>query len=230
MNNPMSGTHDCAGDVAAYVLGALEPAEADKFRVHMESCVVCRDEVQSLQHVAEALPMAAPQFPAPRGLRRRVLAEVRNDAARRDRSARGWAARARQAPAWLPRPALASALAAVVALAIVGGVELANSGGPSTRVVRASVGLAEVRITGGQAELVVNHLPSPKPGHIYEVWVTRGSGAPSPTKALFSVTSSGASDVDVPGSIRGVNTVMVTQEPAGGSPAPTSAAVIVAHL
>ena len=120
--------------------------------------------------------------------------------------------------------------ALLVALATVGGIELANSGGTSTRVISASVGQAELRITGSHAELVVNRLPSPKPGHIYEVWVVRGTDAPAPTKALFSVTSSGAGVVDVPGSIRGVNTVLVTQEPGGGSPMPTSRAVIIAHL
>ena len=223
MSDPMSATHDCGGDAAAYVLGALEPSEANQFRLHMESCVVCRDEVLSLQHVADVLPMAAPQYPVPRRLRRRVLAEVRND---RARSARGtWSTFA-----WIPRPALTVGLTAVVALATVGGIELANSGGTSTRVISASVGQAELRITGSHAELVVNRLPSPKPGHIYEVWVVRGTDAPAPTKALFSVTSSGAGVVDVPGSIRGVNTVLVTQEPGGGSPMPTSRAVIIAHL
>jgi hypothetical protein len=118
----------------------------------------------------------------------------------------------------------------VVALAVIGGVELASSGGPSTRVVEASIGQAELRVTGAHAELVVNHLRSPLPGHIYEVWTVRGASRPSPTKALFSVTSSGTGDVDVPGNIRGVSTVMVTQERAGGSQTPTLPAVIVAHL
>ncbi len=224
----MPGTQDCGGDAAAYVLGALEPNEAEAFRRHIEGCVVCRDEVESLRHVADALPLSAPQHPVRRGFRRQVLAEVRADAraTRRDRAR----ARAPIRGAWLPRPALAAGLAAVIALAVVGGVEIANSGGPSTRVVEASLGQAQLRVTGTHAELVVDHLPAPAPGHIYEVWLQRGAGAPSPTKALFSVTSSGAGDVDVPGSIRGVNTVMVTQEPAGGTVKPTSNAVIIAHL
>jgi anti-sigma factor RsiW len=224
----MPGTQDCGGDAAAYVLGALEPSEAEAFRRHMNECVVCRDEVESLGHVADALPMSAPQHPVPRALRRRVLAEVRADAraTRRGRARAG----ARIPGSWLPRPALAAGLAAVVAIAVVGGVEIANSGGPSTRVVEASLGQAELRVTGTHAELVVNHLPAPAPGHIYEVWLQRGAHSLSPTKALFSVTSSGTGDVDVPGNLRGVNTVLVTQEPAGGSPVPTSKAVIVAHL
>jgi anti-sigma-K factor RskA len=224
----MTETQDCGGDAAAYVLGALEPEEAEAFRRHMTGCVVCRDEVESLQHVAAALPTSAPQYRVPRGLRRRVLGEIRAEAkaTRRGRARAG----ALSPGGWLPRPALAAGLAAVLAIAVVGGIGIANSGGPSTRVVQASLGQAELRLTGTHAELVVHHLPAPSRGHIYEVWLQRGAHAISPTKALFSVTSSGAGDVDIPGSIRGVNTVMVTQEPAGGSPKPTSPAVIVAHL
>ena len=37
----MSENRDCGADAAAYVLGALEPAEAEAFRRHMTSCVVC---------------------------------------------------------------------------------------------------------------------------------------------------------------------------------------------
>ena len=40
----MSGQHDCGADAAAYVLGALEPAEAEAFTRHLATCVVCRDE------------------------------------------------------------------------------------------------------------------------------------------------------------------------------------------
>ena len=54
--------------------------------------------------------------------------------------------------------------------------------------------------------------------------------APSPPRALFSVSSSGAADVGVPGDLDGVTQVLVSQEPAGGSLAPTTAPVIVAPL
>jgi hypothetical protein len=47
---------------------------------------------------------------------------------------------------------------------------------------------------------------------------------------LFSVTSSGAGDVDVPGSLRGIVRIMVTPEPAGGTTVPTHPAVLTAQL
>ncbi len=73
----MSGTHDCGGDAAAYALGALGPEEAEAFRAHMQECAVCRDEVEALGGVVQALTIATPQYEAPRGLRRRVMHEVR---------------------------------------------------------------------------------------------------------------------------------------------------------
>jgi hypothetical protein len=173
--------------------------------------------------------MAAPPEPLPRGLRRRVLAEVHADARAAERARPR--ERPRRSPAWLPRPALAGGALAALALAAFGGVELASSGGSSgTRVFPASRGYAQLRITNGHAELIVRNLKQPQAGRIYEVWLQRPHQAPTPTRALFSVTSRGEADVDVPGSLRGVSTVMVTQERAGGSPHPTSAPVVVARI
>lgn len=230
----MSDISDCCGDAAVYLLGALEPAEAEQFRRHAESCAVCHEELGAMQGVVHALPLSAPQHPAPRALRRRVLRDVRSEA----RAAAPSVWRRRRSPfapgRSVARPALAGALAAVVALAIVGGVELAEGGSTVARTIRASVtsvpGSAQLRVAGGHAELVVSHLPPPPPGRIYELWIKRGKGPPSPTKALFSVTASGAADVGVPGGIGGVSAIMVTAEPAGGSRVPTGAPLIVARL
>jgi anti-sigma-K factor RskA len=229
-----STTHDCTGDAAAYVLGALEPHEVVAFRTHLESCAICRDEIAALQDVVDVLPLAAPQVTAPRSLRRRVMRTVLAETAREsERSeARGYG-HARPLRSLLTRPGLAlGAIVAVIALAFAAG-ELA-SGGTSTRIIRASVlgspGSAELRLSGGHAELVVSRLPSPAPGHIYEVWLQRATGRPSPTRALFGVTSKGDGDVGVPGDLHGVKLVMVTPEPAGGSTMPTHSPVIVARL
>jgi hypothetical protein len=228
----MTETCEYCGDAAAYLLGALEPTEAERFRQHADSCVECRDELTSLRQVVDVLPLTAAQHRAPRALRRRVLRGVHAESALAARSAPrrrlfgpGLAA---------PRPVLAGALAGIVALAVVGGIELAGGGPSAPRVVHASVsgvsGSAQLQITGGHAELVVSHLPPPPPGHIYEVWIKRGNHPPAPTNALFSVTASGSAEVGVPGSLHGASAIMVTPEPAGGSLVPTHAPVIVARL
>lgn len=228
LRDSMAEQHDCGGDAAAYVLGALDRDEAAAFERHMAGCIVCRDEVATLAQVADALPMAAPQYRVPRALRRRVMQGVRAEP-------RGVPADPRRRSLWraqLPvrRPALALGMAVVLALAVVGGVLLGSGGSTAPQVIRASVGDAEVRIAGGHGELIVNRLAAPPPGRIYEVWLQRTGHAPSPTATLFSVTSNGRSDIGLPGSLHDIGAVLVTAEPAGGSPAPTSTPVIVARL
>jgi anti-sigma-K factor RskA len=232
----MSDDNDCHGDAAAYVLGALEDQESAAFRQHMAGCAVCRDEVTALEAVVNALPMAAPQMEAPARLRRRLMTDVRADAKRRGTGSEGWRARTRLSLPALRggRPALAAgALLAAAALAF-GVVELSSGGSAQPRVIQASVlgvsGRATVRLSGGHAELTVEHIPAPPQGRIYQVWLQRGGERPSPTSALFSVTSSGAGTVDVPGNLHGVRTVLVTAEPLGGSKVPTRAPFIVAQL
>jgi hypothetical protein len=224
-----SDTRDCGGDVAAYVLGALEPGEVEAFQAHLETCVVCRDELVAFQHVVDVLPMSAPQHPAPRRLRRRVIRAVNSEP--KHEPARGLLPRL--ADLIGPRPGLALGTGLAVLLLAVGGVLIGSSGGTGTRVYAAQVtgsGTATVKVTGGHAELIVHHFDPPPAGEIYEVWLKRPDQAPAPTSALFSVTAKGEGDVDVPGNLHGVNLVIVTPEPAGGTRVPTHPAVIRAEL
>ncbi len=225
----MSRDHDCGGDAAAYVLGALEPGEVRAFESHLEQCVVCQDEVDSLQQGAHAVPMAAPQHPVPKQLRRRVLKAVRDEA--RDRSAPA------PAPArtlWR-RPAFGGGVAIVGVAAAAVALVLALSGGNGSQVIPARVagvsGTAELRLAGGHGELIVRHMTPPPSGEIYEVWLKAPrQRIPSPANVLFSVAANGGADVKVPGDLNGISQVMVTPEPAGGSRAPTHDPVIVATL
>jgi hypothetical protein len=70
---------------------------------------------------------------------------------------------------------------------------------------------------------------NPPRGRVYQVWLKRGSKAPEPTDALFTVRD-GHGLVEVPGSVKGVDQIMVTSEPPGGSAAPTSKPVISAAV
>jgi anti-sigma-K factor RskA len=232
-----TGDRECGMDAAAYVLGALEGDELEAFRAHLSTCAVCRDEVSAFQEVADTLPALAPPQPVPRGLKRRVMAEVR---AHPHPAAEGKANGKRspfRLPGWfasLPRPALAATAAAVFAIVIVAAVvAISSGGGTSSHVYSASVvgpGSAKLRVTGNRGELVVHGMPAPPGNDIYQVWLKRGQHPPSPTSALFSVTADGSGSVDVPGNLDGVSQVLVTPEPPGGSPAPTHAPVVVASL
>jgi anti-sigma-K factor RskA len=215
---------ECGENAAAYVLGALEPTEAEAFRAHIEECAACRDEVAAYEGVTSALPTAGGPYQVPRGLRRRVMREVR--ATPKAAPSRGTAAV--RVPTRFPL-AWAGGLAAAAAAAIVA-VVLASSGSSGTRVIQASVGSAQLRVAGGRGDLVVHHLAPLPAGRIYEMWVQRGNAAPTPTGTLFSTRANGTANVGVPGSLHGISAVMVTQERAGGSPVPTSAPVIVARV
>jgi anti-sigma-K factor RskA len=221
-------------DAAPYALGALEPDEADRFRRHIATCPSCRAEVAELQLAVDALPVAVPPAASSEALRERVLATVRSEAELL------WAAghRADDPPALAGRrryrrlPVLA-AVGAVVASAAVAAV-IASGGASPTRekVTSAQISAslpgayASVRQLDGHAELTVSHMPQPPAGRIYEVWLNRGGASPQPTDALFGVTGAGRGSVNIPGGVRGVEEVLVTSEPLGGSLHPTRPPVI----
>jgi hypothetical protein len=240
----MSHNRECGADAAAYVLGALETTEVEAFRAHLATCVICRDEVASFQEVADQLPLTAPVHPVTGALKRRVMAEVAADARAQVRSSRragkpGRRRRLRLPPGLftaIPTPALALSAIVLVLAVTVGAIAIGSAGGGGsapTSEYSASVtwpGSAKLRVTGGRGELIVRGMPAPPASKVYEVWLQRGQGQPSPTSALFSVTSTGSGSVDVPGSLHGVSQVLVTPEPLGGSRTPTHTPVLVATI
>jgi hypothetical protein len=225
----------CA-DAAAYVLGALEEQEVAPFREHLAGCAVCRAEVTQLQVVADSLGLGVPGRIAPETLRARIMATAHAEAellraAGHDADKPIPAARSR----W--RRGLVPALGAAAALGVgllVGALAINTGSTTHTQIIRAVVvepghnASAELRKVGSHLELVVEGMPAPPHGQIYEVWLERGTQAPAPTDALFSVTSSGEGSVDVPGYVQGVSHVLVTAEPLGGTLKPTHNPVIIA--
>jgi len=210
----MSENRHYVEDAAAYVLGALEPEEADALERHIATCSECAGEVETLRGTLDAFAASAPALTPPRRLRGRVLRAVRREAGTTHGRRLGWT----------PRLALAGAAAAIALAAVI----VASSGNGS-RLVRASIGAASVRISGQRAELIVAHLPRASAGRTYEIWLQRGSAAPE-RSTLFNVDSRGGSEVAVAGSVHGVRRLLVTEEPAGGTSAPTVSPVIVASI
>ena len=69
----MANDHPFLDDIPAYALGALDPAEANALRSHLETCAICRAEMAAYQSVAQDLLLtAAPKEPSAR-LRRELL-------------------------------------------------------------------------------------------------------------------------------------------------------------
>jgi len=128
-------------------------------------------------------------------------------------------------------PVLVGALVMVGVLGVMaaaGRVGL-RSGGAPVHVIPANVGRARLRFSSARAELIVTHLPPPPAGQIYQVWLQHGADTPVPG-TLFTVNPRGTADLGLAGWATGVTRVLVTIEPAGGSPTPTSRPVIVASL
>lgn len=225
-------------ELSAYLLGALEPGEAEALKRHLEGCERCREELRWLAPARDALPETVVRLQPPEGLRERLLTEVREDA----RAARGEAeerpgllARLRglAGPHW--RPLAAGAAVLLIAAAVVGyEVGGDDSGGGNSNLVEVetveSSGLvAQVSMEGtahGRVELSnVEPLPT---NHVLEAWVER-DGQVEAVPTLFVPNGEGEAATRI-GDMTGVTTVMVTAEPPGGSEKPTTEPIATVSL
>jgi len=230
-------------DAASYVLRAIPDGEWEGYAAHVSGCEACAAKIEELSFVADALLSAVPQLSAPPEIRSRVMSVVRAESellqasgAMADRPVRQESS-GRLRLQWL-RPWPAAVLAAsLLALGIGGGAVLTGGGSEGDPAAR-SIACASapdgascrMRVAGEDAKLVVAGLKAPPEGRIYQVWLDRDNGtAPEPTEALFSVRK-GRASVNVPGNLRGVKQVLVTDEPLGGSEVPTRQPVIAASL
>jgi hypothetical protein len=228
---------------AAYVLGALQPVEAERYEEHLRGCSTCVSEVAKLEPLLDLLAADVPQFVAPPSLHERIMATVRSEAELLN--AAGVAAdrpKITRPRLRLRRLQLAATAIAVGVGVLIGAVAFEGKSSPApspsssaqttpARLASVPAGAkAFVRQAGGRAELVLSGIPQPPRGKIYEIWKARDGKAPQPTNALFGVAHDGSASVDVPGSLDGVKQVMVTAERQGGSEHPTSSPIIVATL
>jgi anti-sigma-K factor RskA len=205
-------------EIAAYLLGALEPEEAASLERHLATgCVDCRAELRWLGPAVQLLPESVERLEPPRELRARILAEAQAEAGRpAPKRARrpflsGWRPLAGLA-------ALALAAAAVAGYAIRGN----DSSGGATTVAAAgkAPGVTARMVREGDAATLhlanVDRLP---PGKVLEAWVKR-EGEVEPVGGLFVPDREGRATAMIP-DMRGIDEVMVTAEPRGGSRAPT---------
>jgi hypothetical protein len=72
-------------DLAAWILGACEPEEAEAFKEHLDSCAECQAELEELEGLPDRIGEAAPPAELPPGLEARTLGAVRLAAMRQRR-------------------------------------------------------------------------------------------------------------------------------------------------
>lgn len=227
--------------VAPWVLGALDGAEEEALRAHVEACATCRDVAARLRRVVGALSLAAEEVSPPSRLRARVLAAAAASGARDPDVSRPPSV----ARTPLPRPAVPAAfarriptyaLAAVAVVALLLGVlvgQVALRGpAPSTAQVTRFTLAGHQRMAGAQATVVdlrsdgialvdFRGLPALGPGRVYEVWLVPAKGDPVPA-AVFVPDANGARVVVVDHALAGYSVMAVTEEPGpDGSGSPT---------
>lgn len=217
-------------DLAAYLLGSLEPAEAEELERHLDGCEVCREGRSWLGPAIQLLPESVERLDPDPGLRERVLAEVRADAGtragrvvprRRERRRRGI----------FLRPAIGLAGAAVIIAGIVG-YGLAPDGDEPSQTIPGSPSdgrvTANLERKGDSGTLQVVGLTALGPREDYQAWVQR-DGRMEPS-SLFAPRSNGTASAAIPRHLDGAERVLVTIEPAGGSEEPTSAPLVSVPL
>ncbi len=221
----------CGSDVAAYALGALTGEESRRFEAHLRTCHLCHDDLEQLRPVVDALPAAAEPVAPPPALKKRIMSVVEGEARERERAARP---QRRRAWSLRPVPALVAACALLLAGLGIGlavlpgdeGVEVADHNG---QCIRGCERVA-MHVESGHGTLKVEGMDAPPEGRIYQVWTQRYGRDPEPTDALFTVDKYGSASVDVPGDAEEIDQVLVTDEPRGGSEAPTTAPYLAVRL
>ena len=224
--------HQWSELAAPYALGALAPDERERFEAHLAECAACRGEVHSLREVAVLLADAAPAATLPSGLRDRILREARQ--IRPLRSGR--------APV-IPWLAAAASLVLAVGLGYVyvrerGTLQrvnaaLAERDSLIATVFSPDVVTAALTATGKPPSarlywnpsrhrivMAVFQLPPASTGRTYQLWAI-AQGKPV-SLGVFNTAADGrlTAAMEVPPGLT-FELTAVTEEPAGGSPAPT---------
>jgi anti-sigma-K factor RskA len=236
--------HDRWSDeVAAYVLGALDPEEMAEVESHLETCERCQAGLRWAMPALNALPETVEQVEPPPSLRASLLAEAERDAATRAGDARAERGFGRRFAEWLRGPASrplllrpAAGLLALVLLAVavtsyeIGIGDSGARGEDGTTIVAGKPPgvVAKVIRSGDGGTLRLSNVAPLHDNRVLEAWVQRGERV-MPVRALFVPDHEGRATTTLP-EMDGVSTVMVTVEPRGGSEAPTSSPIATVSI
>jgi anti-sigma-K factor RskA len=230
-------------ELAAYMLGSLEPAETSAFEQHLAGCERCQARERWLRASIEVLPSSVEQIEPPPALRERLLETVRSEAGsvpaptqgrrrKRDRPSIHRRGPGLRAAFWsvFQRPATAVAAVALLIGVGAGGYAIGQGGGgpeKKTIAVTGTTAKGTLERTGDSAVLRVSNLPQQR-DRVYEVWLLQ-DGKPVPS-ALFEVSPNGTGSAGIPHGLDRSTQVMVTSEPSEGSTKPTSTPVLSAPV
>lgn len=228
----MTEHQDLENSVAAFVLGAAEPEEADQLSEHIRSCASCSQLARRLSRAVDVLPLEAAEVRPPDRLRARIMSAA--------------AASPRPLSAVLPPPAKARVIrlprrggffaglsmprgyaAAVAALTVsvimLGGWDIAltqqvNQASSAHFTITGSGSMANAAgsVTSFPKDSVTlvdfRGLAQPTTGRVYELWLISNDGKAIPA-AVFSPEPDGSKVVLVSRNLNGFQRLAVTSEP-----------------
>ncbi len=244
---------------AAYVLDALDAAERREFEALLARSDEARRDVAELQQVVSLLAYAAPAIAPPPALRDRVLAEARRvrpiGAVQSRPNERRW-----RATLVVPYLALAASIAGMVVLGgrYVAERDARSTLAAASDTLRQALASRDVIINAllapevatlklsatdrppsarmywnrvtGQVILAAFQLPPAPQGRIYQLWGIAKGGAPVSLGTFNTLpTGEGRHVITAPSGLT-IAVGAVTEEPAGGSPQPTSTPFLVGQL
>lgn len=240
---------DFESSIASFLLGAVDPEEAEIVRTHLDGCPICQGIVRRLRPAVSALPIAVEPMTPPARLRERILAKAA--ASREPTRTLPQRARVIRLPRprpklWIPDVRTAVAAAAVIAFALGAGLGLglgrftAPSPAPVTTVAQYSMS-GSGSMSGAQGRVFelrqqgltiieFSDLPQLEQGKVYELWLISKDGHAAPS-GVFEPDSQGSRVVLVATNLSGVKTLAVTREigPSGAS-APTQQPQLVGSV
>ena len=222
-------------DLAAFVLGGLEPQEAEEARRHLASCSHCRNELEDLEKTNRALQAAPPPVDPPAYLRGEILSRIRAERGSRPDHAEPADSEGRTNPFKAARlyrssrmgvvlSSVAVAVVAIVALGIFFGLTRDEAPVATIRLIPTPEeaagldgywGVAKIRPQHShnqQVELRLNNFDEPEPERYYQLWFVSGDRRIS----AGSFTSVGEGETRVwlnaPPEARSFDTVLITEE------------------
>lgn len=230
-----------------YVLDALTEEEMREVSEHLRTCASCQAELAHLQQIVDELPLAVTQTAPPPELKLKVMQSIHT----RQPAQRVKPVSTTEQSPFLQRLAIffrgrlpAFGLALIIIL-VLGNLLLwrqvnqANHQATTPMRVYAlantqnsprAIGTLIMDPEGNYGTLVVDKLVVLDPSKQYQVWLIKGTDRTS--GGVFSVNHDGYASLEILASLPLVkyDSIGITIEPAGGSPAPTGDKVLGGEL
>jgi anti-sigma-K factor RskA len=224
---------DISPNLAAFVLGGLDPEETAEIRRHLATCPSCRNELEELEKVSRAIQAAPPPADPPGHLKDEILSQVRaEEVSTSDEAA---SPSGGYHSTYLRFVIAGVAAAAVVVVAAIGIVSSLREEPPVATIqlvptpeeaagLEGYWGVAELHplpLGNQQVELKLNNFDEPEPNSYYELWFVSGEKWIS----AGSFTSAGEGETRVSFTVapeaRNCDTLLITEESADNDPAPS---------